>query len=242
MILQTRFQQYLLPSGWSESLEQRGFWFGNIGALSDSDLNLIGYEIANINSSFTIEAITSVEAHSNTKYLPLTSQNVPFHNDGVYRDIPPSYILLYCVTPSREGGETLLLPGEEVVRRMDIELYKFLKETPVRIFLDNYSVIRNLLVNHPDSNKTVLFFIDPGIATSCRLEVDNQPIDNQTVDKIRKLLAEPSIVSHCQEWCAHDLLIIDNYRVLHGRNAYEGGRLLKKILILPCKENFGKKI
>jgi alpha-ketoglutarate-dependent taurine dioxygenase/precorrin-6B methylase 1 len=229
----TIFEDILLPDGWSNVLRKTGFFTLNVGYLSDSNLKLLGFEIARLDQNLTVSEMTLIEEHQTTEYRALSSQSVPFHNEGIYYNSPPRYLLLYCVAPADDGGETLLLRGDSVVDCMNSKLRQFLQETPVCIRVGNHTATRNLLVQYPGNSEQVLFFIDPQTTNNCTLTIDGCLLDNSVLAELRALLMEPSMIYHCQKWQAHDLLIIDNYKILHGRTAYQGHRLLKRVLISP---------
>lgn len=229
----TILEKSLLPDGWSNVLRKTGFFTLNVGYLSDSNLELLGFEIARLDQNLTVSELTLIREYQTTEYRTLSSQSVPFHNEGTYYNSPPRYLLLYCVAPADDGGETLLLRGDSVVNCMSSKLRQFLQETPVCIRVDNHTVTRNLLVEYPGSSEPVLFFIDPQTTNNCTLTINGCLLDSSILDELRALLMEPSMICHCQKWQTHDLLIIDNYKILHGRTTYQGHRLLKRVLISP---------
>jgi hypothetical protein len=225
----------LLPGTWKEKLDADGFFTCNIGSLTDPELKSIIREVARLEKGSSIGDITRVEVRSITEHQAFTSQDISFHSDGISHGVPPRYIVLYCENSPTQGGETLLARGSAIVKRMESNLYNFLLNTPIHIQIGENSTTRCLLVNNSDNNEMFFFFVDPGEITNCNLTVDGNLLNHQVLKEIRKLLMKPEIICHIQRWRPCDLLIIDNYRMLHGRNSYQGDRLLKHIPIYPPK-------
>jgi Taurine catabolism dioxygenase TauD, TfdA family/Tetrapyrrole (Corrin/Porphyrin) Methylases len=235
-ILSTAAERELLPSIWRKTLRRDGFFTCNIGLLNDTDLKSVAWEVATLNECSSVGDISAIEVHLVTEYRSFTSQDVLFHNDGLSSDVPPRYVILYCETPSVQGGETLLIKSSVIAERMEPNLYDFLLNTPIHIHIGGYAATRYLLINSPDTNETNFFFVDPKTITNCTLSVNGRLLDDQILEKIRQLLMDSKIICHKQKWQSHDLLLIDNYHVLHGRNSYQGKhRLLKHIPVYPSK-------
>jgi alpha-ketoglutarate-dependent taurine dioxygenase len=215
-------------------LERDGFFFMNFGPLSSKDLVEIASSVGPTLHIPYVGEIFSVEPLDGSRYASLSYDAVPLHNEAVYLRKPPSHVLLYCERPSDEGGECILTRGDDIVRRMGGELRSHLARLPVKIELGGLSVTRLLLVKHPSARMEVLFFMDPLVSRDCRLSLDESLLEEIR----RELYDESTIVTH--PWRRHDILILDNFRVLHGRRAFRGGRSVKRIMIRRTRLRAGR--
>ena len=156
-------------------------------------------------------------------------QLAPLHTDDAFRPFPPGLTMLHCVQPSIDGGgASLFLDGFEVVEQLRLECpaaVELLSRLPLRFSR-----------HHPDEHDFVfhgkLIRLDPeGHVASVRLGLHNispPDIDEDEVEafydalkRIDRLVRTPAsrIV---RRLAAGDLALVDNERVLHGRDSFDG--------------------
>ncbi len=217
-----------IGQGNRRQLEREGYCLVNIGALSESELVAVAAELGTPMEAFT-GIVTRVEPVSGSPYTTLTTDAVPFHNESVYTDCPPRYLILFCEEPGR-GGETLLVRGDLIVLRLEASIRRRLRRLPVRSAAGGLSTVRPLIIRHPKSGEAVLFYLDPSLSESCSLTVQGEPLPSEILSAIRRELADPTLI-HVHRWRRNDLLILDNYRVLHARRAFSGKRCLRRVLV-----------
>jgi alpha-ketoglutarate-dependent taurine dioxygenase len=214
-------------------VRQQGYFAGNLGPLTAGDLLRLGRQLSTLGKNLAPSPVMEVKRVPDSEYATLTRSKVPFHNDGVYRRVPPCYLMLYCQAPGSRGGDTLLARGDALARRLDRKTRNLLGRLRVRYTLGLSSASRRLLLKHPRDGTPVIFFGDPGLAENYRLAALGKTRIEDTIAALRTALGEPRALCHRQRWQRHDLLIIDNYKVLHARTAYEGNRVLKRVEIGP---------
>jgi alpha-ketoglutarate-dependent taurine dioxygenase len=220
-------------SDWLDALCREGYYAGNLGPLTAGELVQLGCQLGTLGKDLTPSPVMDVKRVPDSEYVTLTRSKVPFHNDGVYRRLPPRYLMLYCQAPGSRGGDTLLARGDLLARRLDRKTRVLLGRLRVRYTLGASSASRRLLLKHPRDGTPVIFFGDPGLAENMRLAAAGGTQTERVIAQLRTALGDPRALCHRQRWQRHDLLIIDNYKVLHARTAYQGNRILKRVEIAP---------
>ena len=170
--------------------------------------------------------VTSVPG---TPHLPLTHSQIPFHNDGMFRSEPPRYLILYCQIPSSRGGVTLFARGDKVVARLDQKARRILTVFSFRIQLGSLKASRRLVQKHPRDGMPVLLFGDPDISANLQISCSGKVQVSRILRVLRASLADPQVVCYRHSWKRHDLLVFDNFKLLHARTGYTGHRLLKRV-------------
>jgi alpha-ketoglutarate-dependent taurine dioxygenase len=219
----------LPPQEWLDLLCREGFYSGNLGPLTPVDLLLLARQLSELGKNLVPSPVMEVKRVPRSEYVTLTRARVPFHNDGVYRRFPVSYLMLYCQAPGSRGGDTLLTRGDELARRLDRKTRALLGRLRVRSSLHGMSASRRLLLKHPRDGTSVIFFGDPGLTENFRLAAEGEMDIEPAIEALRAALGEPQTLCHRQRWKRHDLLVIDNYKVLHARTAYQGNRVLRRV-------------
>ena len=167
--------------------------------------------------------------------LAYTSLGLAPHTDNPYRNPVPCIQLLHCIESEVTGGLSTLVDGYTVtedLKNQNPDFYKILSEVKVRFkFIDKEVVLEDwselIKLNDDKTFKQVRF--------SPRL--DYVPIlDKDKLDlyyKARKKLSEMYNSDKYRiefKLAPKDLMMMDNYRLLHGRTAYEtkeGNRFLQ---------------
>ena len=167
--------------------------------------------------------------------LAYTSLGLTPHTDNPYRNPVPCIQLLHCIESKVSGGLSTLVDCFTVTEDLKIEnqnFYKILSEVKVRFkFIDKEVVLEDwselIKLNDDKTFKQVRF--------SPRL--DYVPIlERKKLDlyyKARKKISEMYNSDNYRiefKLSPKDLMMMDNYRLLHGRTAYEtkeGSRFLQ---------------
>ena len=167
--------------------------------------------------------------------LAYTSLGLTPHTDNPYRNPVPCIQLLHCIESKVSGGLSTLVDGFTVTEDLKIEnpdFYKILSEVKVRFkFIDKEVVLENwselIKLNDDKSFKQVRF--------SPRLDYVPM-LEKEKLDlyyKARKKLSEMYNSDKYRiefKLAPKDLMMMDNYRLLHGRTSYEtkeGNRFLQ---------------
>lgn len=143
---------------------------------------------------------------------------LPFHTELSHRPRPCRYLLLGCVNPGSPATATMLLDWRTLSFSRD-EL-SILEEAPVLVRTGRRSFYSTIMA----PGGAFLRF-DPGCL---------EALDERGRKAIRliedRVACAPSVA---YDWRRGDILIIDNWRVLHGRGPSDhgSGRCLARILV-----------
>lgn len=142
----------------------------------------------------------------------------PAHNDGFgFGDFAPDHMFLYCERPCDVGGASFLVDALELLTMLsaDAEFARFAWEQPIDHSMPNF----------PQGSFHPIARLAPGGRTQVRANPDQSvmPGREDTAD-VAMLQRWADAVSTARTDGAHfraaagELLCIDNYRMLHGRN------------------------
>ena len=151
------------------------------------------------------------------------SAPLPSHTDGFsYGDRYPDYFVLLCGQSSPVGGESFLVDGYDVVERLGTtkegsELVERMQSTPVD-------------QTEPDMHRSVspILGYTPGGRMMLRLfpfqrpsdESTDTAADQQMIDAWREAIVSEAAAAPRFKLAPGEAAIIDNYRMMHGREAY----------------------
>jgi len=158
------------------------------------------------------------DAHPRSLSARYGLNELPFHVELSHRSRPCRYLLLGCIEPGSCRAVTKLLEWREL--GFSTEELHLLENAPILVRSGRRSFYSTLLP--PD--RAFLRF-DPG----CIDAIDERGRSALRLLEHRVELGSPEL----HEWRRGDILIIDNWRKLHGRGPshYGSGRRLARILI-----------
>lgn len=165
-----------------------------------------------------VQPLAADDAHPRSLSVRYGLGALPFHTELSHRPRPCRYLLLGCVDPGSPGAATMLLDWRTLGFSQD-EL-ALLEETPVLVRTGRRSFYSTILA--PGG---AFLRYDPG----CLEALDER--GRRAMRLMGDRIADaPSSAHH---WRQGDILIIDNWRVLHGRSpsGRGSGRRLARILI-----------
>jgi alpha-ketoglutarate-dependent taurine dioxygenase len=179
----------------------------------------------------------------NTQNYLFTNRGVPFHWDGAFAGRIPHYIFFQCDTapPAGSGGETLfcdttlLLKNAPPVKSRQWEQVE-ITYTTEKIVHYGGTFTSPILAWHPLSGEEILRYAEPvADLNPVRLEIngiDKNLYEEFTQDMHRRLNDEKFCYSH--EWQNGDVVIADNFALLHGRKAFHkhAKRFIRRVNIL----------
>ena len=177
----------------------------------------------------------NVRSKLNPNDLAYTTLHLSPHTDNPYRNPVPCIQILHCIENEVSGGFSTLVDGYTVTEKLkkeDSESYKILSEIKVRFkFTDKNVVLEDWSeLIHLDENKEF-----KQVRFSPRLDYVPM-LEKNKLDlyyKARKKLSDlyNSINNRIEfKLEPKDLIMMDNYRVLHGRTKFdpeEGKRFLQ---------------
>lgn len=165
-----------------------------------------------------IEPHGADDAHPRSLSVRYGLDALPFHTELSHRTRPCRYLLLGCIDPGSPAAATMLLDWRTL--GLSSEELDLLEGTPVLVRSGRRSFYSTIIA--------------PGGAflrydLGCLEAVDQR--GRMALAFIEDRIAAASPQAH--HWCRGDILIIDNWRVLHGRGPSDpgSGRRLARILI-----------
>lgn len=154
--------------------------------------------------------------------LGFSQQGLFPHTDRSVLMNPPDLVLLWCQQPADEGGESLFVDMRHILEQLKTEnfyLYQEMMEATA-IFSDE---------NHSDFNFSNIFYKE-GSSTYIRFRHDNfiflSPRYFKTYEKLINLINKNTIHFKLLKG---EVVILNNKRVLHGRNEFLGHRVLYRL-------------
>ena len=158
-----------------------------------------------------------------------TNGEVPFHWDGAFAGKIPHYIIFHCDAASADsgGGETLFCDTLRLLAAAPKDLVKKWRQidityTPEKIVHYGGTFTSPLITRHPETHQEVLRFAEPVFDLNpVQLEVHGLADVSETdflTDLHQRLHRDAFCYRH--SWRTGDLVIADNYVLLHGRREF----------------------
>ncbi|GAA4496451.1 TauD/TfdA family dioxygenase [Gluconacetobacter tumulicola] len=170
--------------------------------------------------------LADVRAIANAYDLTMTPRHLEPHSDNPYRNPTPGYILLHCLTNDATGGESTLVDGfqaAEHLRVTDPDAFETLATTDI---LFRYRDDNTLLEHHAPliacdrsgrvrqvrySNRTEMIYALPAVRLDRYYRARRA---------LWTLIRPESPLTLRFKLAPGELLMMDNYRLLHGRAGY----------------------
>lgn len=185
--------------------------------------------------------------HENPKDHIFDNNYVPLHWDGMYRPQVPEYQIFHCVQAALpgQGGRTTFSNTILVLENASLELKKlWSKVTGIyqrKMEFYNSKTVSPIITQHPQKGFSVIryneppseekgHFINPPDLEFIGLRSEEQKIFHRS---LKEALYDP-INFYAHEWQAGDVVIADNFSLLHGREEFvsKAPRHLRRIHVL----------
>ena len=172
-----------------------------------------------------VDTVTPVDG---ARYVTLSHQSVPPHNDGLFLLDTPAIVVLHAVRVPASGGETLLIDAGDALQRLPARVRDKISRMEVEITAGGISAVKRLIEHGPFG--PVLMFLDPRIGDAIALHCGHRLLDDSILTVIRKACraANPVLV---HQWHAGDLLVFSNVAFMHARRSFVGHRQLRRVLV-----------
>lgn len=173
------------------------------------------------------ESIFELVASPDQRTLGNSTEFVPPHTDESYLHTPTGILVLYCVKPARDGGESILVDGFNAayqLRDRDSRAFELLSRCPQpnhRVVPGEEKDFRSrsrVLTVDENGNLSGLRFharalapIDVPGDLARRLHAANYALSERLLDPVNQF---------CYPLRAGEAMIFDNHRVLHARKAF----------------------
>ena len=171
-----------------------------------------------------------VRAEVEPTNLAYTNLELQAHTDNPYRDPPPGLQVLHCVRNTVEGGGSVLVDGFKAAERLkdeDPRGFELLSRHPARFEYAGSEGVR-LSSKRPmielgaDGELIAVRFNNRSAAAFVDAPYDDMPGYYAAYRRLAELFGDPSLTLHFRLEPG-DLFIVDNWRVLHAREAFSSG-------------------
>ena len=177
----------------------------------------------------------NVKSKSNPNDLAYTTLPLSPHTDNPYRNPVPCIQLLHCIENEVKGGFSTLVDGytvTEILKKENPEFYKILSEVKVRFKFTDKSVLLedwSELIHLDDNKEFKQVRFSPRLDYVPVLEKNKLDLYYKARKRLSDLYnSEKNRIEF--KLAPKDLMMMDNYRVLHGRTKFdpsEGKRFLQ---------------
>lgn len=225
---------------WAQAAEDDGALYGLLERLRrygfckvrnvPAEMDAVGDVVARIGPMRRTNwgGIADVKAIPQAYDLTMTARALEAHTDNPYREPVPGYIFLHCLVNNAEGGESTLTDGfavaEELRRSAPEDFDALTRVRPDFRYADDAAVL--------ESSGPLIELDTRGRVRQVRLSnrTDAVPADDPDLleryysarKRLTELVNDPRFqLTFKLE--PGDLLIMDNYRVFHGRTGYKPG-------------------
>lgn len=158
---------------------------------------------------------------------------VPLHWDGMYRPQVPEYQIFHCVKAplAGQGGRTTFSNTILALERTSSELKElWSKVTGIyqrKMEFYNSKIVSPIIANHPLRNFSVIRYNEPHSKERGHFvnppELEFTGVDCKDLEffhnSLRQALYDPANF-YAHEWEAGDVVIADNFSLLHGREKF----------------------
>lgn len=165
-----------------------------------------------------VQPLHQKDAHPRSLSAQYGLNTLPFHVELSHRELPCRYVLLGCIATGKSCSSTKLIDWRNL--GFSSSELSFLEQVPILVRNGRRSFYSTIL----NSERTFLRY-DPG----CIEAIDKR--GEIAIQLVEKRLGSGIVFEH--KWCQGDILIIDNWRILHGRGASKSGserRLLRALI------------
>ena len=212
------------------TLFRDSYYHAQIGAVDDARLQrIVSIFGAPWNDAARVMTIAKADA---PRFIGETEDMIPAHNECAYTLSPPRLLALYCVeNASNDGAFFTVAPGElgdSIGAEYGPSLLRarFSCQMSAEIPAFETTLVRETAIGRR------LVFTSVEAMTGQPLSRLTMPVDAHSgtvIQRIRTVLNDPRNRRR-HVWKAGDLLVIDNLRLMHGREAFSGGaRVLRHL-------------
>ncbi|MBN6040318.1 TauD/TfdA family dioxygenase [Amycolatopsis sp. 195334CR] len=194
-------------------------------------------------SMWPFGAVLELVEHDNPGDHIFDHSYVPLHWDGMYRPQVPEFQIFHCVTAPAEhqGGRTTFANSRTAVADAEPETRRLWERVTgtYRRKMEFYDskAVSPVVTTHPVAGFPVLRYGEPAIAGDPDFinhpDLEFTGADDRFHESIRAALYSPAHF-YAHAWQAGDVVVADNYTLLHGREAFtsRAPRHLRRVHVL----------
>ena len=188
-------------------------------------------------------AVNDLQVHAQAQNYLYTNRAVPFHWDGAFIGRVPHYIFFHCDSAPAKGcgGETLFCDTIRLLERAPAERRDAWERVAITYSTEkivHYGGVfaSPMICRQPHTGEKVLRFAEPvADLNPVQLEIDGIP-KNAWIEFLEDMHERLNDTAVCyrHEWLSGDVVIADNYVLLHGRSAFaqDAERQIRRVNIL----------
>jgi trimethyllysine dioxygenase len=173
--------------------------------------------------------------HKDTAY---TSAAIGPHTDGTYSLDAPGYQMFHCLAAECTGGENVLIDGlriAEIMRRDHRDDYRLLSEVAIPGQYQDYDRGIHLMARRPlfrlnAAGELVQVSYNNHDRAPFLLPAEELKALYAALGTFARLCADPAL-QYRRRLLPGSVLLFDNWRVLHARDAYRGYRRLAGVYL-----------
>lgn len=170
-----------------------------------------------------------VRTEVNPVNLAFTGLGLQVHTDNPYRDPVPTLQLLSCLENSAEGGDSVVVDGfkaAEILQKEHPESFALLAGQPARFTYNglgdvHLSAKRPMIELGTDGELRGVCFNNRSMGPLTDIPFDMVPKYYAAYRQLAEIMERPALAATFKLHPG-ELFIVDNTRVLHGRNGYSG--------------------
>ncbi|MEV5243123.1 TauD/TfdA family dioxygenase [Streptomyces cinnamoneus] len=171
---------------------------------------------------------------------------VPLHWDGMYREQVPEFQVFHCVSAPGEGngGRTTFTQTEAVLREADADRRALWEQVTGRYRREVSQVyagesVSPVVTTHPDGFPVIRYNepVPPGEEFLNHPDLEFTGVPGERLAEfhatLQEALHDPRHL-YAHEWRTDDVVVADNYTLLHGREAFasRSPRHLRRVHVL----------
>jgi len=198
-------------------------------------LGMKTFDSHNIDDS-AISMISADKNENNMRYIPYTNKGLNWHTDGYYDNKPIFSWLLHCVEPALSGGENFLLDHELAIREY------VLKHDDITCLMNNqaFSIPTDEVAERGVTSNYVCDMNNEYKKLHMNFSMRKENIilnkdSKSAMSKLIKIIKEDCKKYHLTYKLSRNEGIVSN-NILHGRNAFKDGPVMRKILRIRSHE------
>ncbi|MEI2387748.1 L-tyrosine/L-tryptophan isonitrile synthase family protein [Breoghania sp. JC706] len=169
-----------------------------------------------------VQSLEKTPIHWDLSMLPLDHERVK-DDEWFCADL----FMLYCRTPPQSGeGQTVLVDGREILHQVGPETVELWRSTNITYntkmtYFGGHPRTYPLVHTHPFTKEPILRYQE---GSRSQYQTFSQEVEGLAPDESAKFIEDmnqriyAAKVCYEHDWKAGDLILVDNYLALHGRN------------------------
>lgn len=205
-------------------LEKKGLFYQKGCALKSGELITLGKSISPLGEvlSWDFGQVMEMNYREDSENYLFSNEKVPLHWDGAFHR-EPQYLIFFCKEVSTShGGETLFVNTEKVYDALSDDDKKecahiTLKYETQKLAHYGGKITIDLLGEHPLWKRPILRIAEEVITQKNPVKREQLSGSDELCRHIESLLYKDEFC-YTHRWQAGDLVIVDNFTFIHGRN------------------------